>query len=97
MAVKGSYKLRLREFSAGSGDDAKLSSSARSSSRKPTCEDKECSAVRNETALVVGQAIGNGTHAMLPDAKAEVALSIGALLEVPKCLHQCHVAGRQIC
>ena len=43
-----------------------------------------------------GQAVGDGSHAVLAHPKAEVALLVLALLEVAVALHEGHVAGRQI-
>lgn len=63
----------------------------------PTSKDEEGCAVRDEAGLVMRQSIGNGSHAMLTNSKAEVALLVCALLEIPKGLHQGHVAGSQIC
>ena len=43
-----------------------------------------------------GDAIGNGAHAVLAHAKAQVALLGRVLLEVAELLHQRHVGGRQV-
>mmetsp|Transcript_20420 Transcript_20420/g.56595 ORF Transcript_20420/g.56595 Transcript_20420/m.56595 type:complete len:406 (+) Transcript_20420:968-2185(+) len=59
-------------------------------------EDEKGGAVGDEAAPVQGNAVDNGTHAVLTDSEAHVALCVGVLLEVTKHLHEGHVGGGQI-
>ena len=59
-------------------------------------EDEEGGAVRNDTRGVELHTVGDGTHTVLTDAEADVALSRRVLLEVTELLHQGHVRRGKI-
>lgn len=60
-------------------------------------EVEEGCAVGDHARVVEGNAVGNGSHAVLTHTVSQVLLLILVLLEVTVHLHQGHVGGRQVC